>query len=196
MRSREGRRQPKTLNRDYPREEVVKPRGIVGEPSPSPAQSGTSPRGDQGDSLMEKVVARDNMLAALKRVEQNKGAPGVDGIPTENLREQIRAEWPRIREELLTGTYRPQPVRRVEIPKPGGGKRMLGIPTVMDRLIQQALLQVLTPIFDPQFSEASYGFRPGRRAHEAVKKARQYVEEGYEWGVDMDLEKFFDPGES
>ncbi|ATY83944.1 group II intron reverse transcriptase/maturase [Kyrpidia spormannii] len=142
---------------------------------------------------MEKVVARDNMLAALKRVEQNKGsAPGVDGIPTENLREQIRAEWPRIREELLAGTYRPQPVRRVEIPKPGGGKRMLGIPTVMDRLIQQALLQVLTPIFDPQFSEASYGFRPGRRAHDAVKKARQYVEEGYEWGVDMDLEKFFD----
>ncbi|ATY83925.1 group II intron reverse transcriptase/maturase [Kyrpidia spormannii] len=141
---------------------------------------------------MEKVVARQNMLAALKRVEQNKGAPGVDGIPTENLREQIRAEWPRIREELLTGIYRPQPVRRVEIPKPGGGKRMLGIPTVMDRLIQQALLQVLTPIFDPQFSEASYGFRPGRRAHEAVKKARQYVEEGYEWAVDMDLEKFFD----
>ncbi len=141
---------------------------------------------------MEKVVARDNMLAALKRVEQNKGAPGVDGIPTENLREQIRAEWPRIREELLAGTYRPQPVRRVEIPKPGGGKRMLGIPTVMDRLIQQALLQVLTPIFDPEFSEASYGFRPGRRAHDAVKKARQYVEEGYEWAVDMDLEKFFD----
>ncbi|CAB3393683.1 Group II intron reverse transcriptase/maturase [Kyrpidia spormannii] len=170
----------------------MKPRGIVGEPSPSPAQSGTSPRGDQGDSLMEKVVARDNMLAALKRVEQNKGAPGVDGIPTENLREQIRAEWPRIREELLAGTYRPQPVRRVEIPKPGGGKRMLGIPTVMDRLIQQALLQVLTPIFDPEFSEASYGFRPGRRAHDAVKKARQYVEEGYEWAVDMDLEKFFD----
>ncbi|WP_198592149.1 group II intron reverse transcriptase/maturase [Kyrpidia spormannii] len=192
MRSREGRRQPKTLNRNCPREEVVKPRGIVGEPSPSPAQSGTSPRGDQGDSLMEKVVARDNMLAALKRVEQNKGAPGVDGIPTENLREQIRAEWPRIREELLAGTYRPQPVRRVEIPKPGGGKRMLGIPTVMDRLIQQALLQVLTPIFDPQFSEASYGFRPGRKAHDAVKKARQYVEEGYEWAVDMDLEKFFD----
>ncbi|ATY84584.1 group II intron reverse transcriptase/maturase [Kyrpidia spormannii] len=141
---------------------------------------------------MEKVVARQNMLAALKRVEQNKGAPGVDGIPTGNLREQIRAEWSRIREELLTGIYRPQPVRRVEIPKPGGGKRMLGIPTVMDRLIQQALLQVLTPIFDPQFSEASYGFRPGRRAHEAVKKARQYVEEGYEWAVDMDLEKFFD----
>ncbi|NHM25710.1 group II intron reverse transcriptase/maturase [Desulfofundulus sp. TPOSR] len=141
---------------------------------------------------MEQVVARENMLAALKRVERNGGAPGVDGIPTERLRDQIRAEWPRIREELLAGTYRPMPVRRVEIPKPGGGKRLLGIPTAMDRLIQQALLQVLTPIFDPQFSEASYGFRPGRRAHDAVRKARQYVEEGYEWAVDLDIEKFFD----
>ncbi|WP_277997837.1 group II intron reverse transcriptase/maturase [Neomoorella glycerini] len=141
---------------------------------------------------MEQVVARENMLAALKRVERNGGAPGVDGIPTERLRDQIRAEWPRIREELLAGTYRPKPVRRVEIPKPGGGKRMLGIPTVMDRLIQQALLQVLTPIFEPQFSEASYGFRPGRKAHDAVKKARQYVEEGYEWAVDLDIEKYFD----
>ncbi|QGP93946.1 Reverse transcriptase [Neomoorella glycerini] len=137
-------------------------------------------------------MARENMLAALKRVERNGGAPGVDGIPTERLRDQIRAEWPRIREELLAGTYRPKPVRRVEIPKPGGGKRMLGIPTVMDRLIQQALLQVLTPIFEPQFSEASYGFRPGRKAHDAVKKARQYVEEGYEWAVDLDIEKYFD----
>jgi group II intron reverse transcriptase/maturase len=141
---------------------------------------------------MEQVVARGNMLAALKRVERNGGAPGIDGIPTERLRDQIRAEWPRIREELLAGTYRPMPVRRVEIPKPGGGKRLLGIPTAMDRLIQQALLQVLTPIFDPQFSEASYGFRPGRRAHDAVRKARQYVEEGYEWAVDLDIEKFFD----
>nr|WP_062286090.1 group II intron reverse transcriptase/maturase [Moorella mulderi] len=141
---------------------------------------------------MEQVVERHNMLAALKRVERNGGAPGVDGIPTERLRDQIRAEWPRIREELLAGTYRPKPVRRVEIPKPGGGKRMLGIPTVMDRLIQQALLQVLTPIFEPQFSESSFGFRPGRRAHDAVKKARQYVEEGYEWAVDLDIEKYFD----
>ncbi|MDN5362083.1 MAG: RNA-directed polymerase [Moorella sp. (in: firmicutes)] len=141
---------------------------------------------------MEQVVARGNMLAALKRVEKNGGAPGVDGIPTGRLRDQARAEWERIREELLTGTYQPQPIRRVEIPKPSGGKRLLGIPTVMDRLIQQALLQVLTPIFDPQFSEASFGFRPGRRAQDAVKRARQYVEEGYQWAVDMDLEKFFD----
>ena len=192
MRSREGPRQQQTPEGAYPREEVVKPRGTAGGPSPSPAQSGASPRGDQGSSLVEQVVARENMLAALKRVEKNGGAPGVDDIPTGKLRDQVRAEWERIREELLTGTYQPRPIRRVEIPKPSGGKRLLGIPTVMDRLIQQALLQVLTPIFDPQFSEASFGFRPGRRAQDAVKRARQYVEEGYQWAVDMDLEKFFD----
>lgn len=192
MRSREEQRKQKTPKGACPREEVVKPRGTAGGPSSSPAQSGTSPRGGRDSDLMEQVVARENMLAALKRVERNGGAPGVDGIPTERLRDQIRAEWPRIRGELLAGTYQPQPVRRVEIPKPGGGKRLLGIPTVMDRLIQQALLQVLTPIFDPQFSEASYGFRPGRKAHDAVRKARQYVEEGYEWAVDLDIEKFFD----
>jgi group II intron reverse transcriptase/maturase len=141
---------------------------------------------------MERVVERNNMLAALKRVEQNGGAPGIDGIPTERLRDQIRAEWPRIRGELLAGTYKPKPVRRVEIPKPGGGKRLLGIPTVMDRLIQQALLQVLAPIFDAGFSEHSYGFRPGKRAHDAVREARRYVQEGYEWAVDLDIEKFFD----
>ena len=141
---------------------------------------------------MERVVARENMLAALRRVERNGGAPGVDGIPTERLRDQIRAEWSRLRGELLTGTYQPKPVRRVEIPKPGGGTRLLGIPTVMDRLIQQALLQVLTPIFEPVFSDGSYGFRPGRRAHDAVKEARQYVADGYDWVVDIDLEQFFD----
>jgi group II intron reverse transcriptase/maturase len=142
---------------------------------------------------MEQVVERSNMLVALKRVERKRcSAPGIDGIPTKRLRDQIRDEWPRIREDLLMGTYKPKPVRRVEIPKPGGGKRELGIPTVMDRLIQQALLQVLTPIFEAQFSEASFGFRPGRRAHDAVRKARQYVEEGYEWAVDLDIEKYFD----
>ncbi|GAF26021.1 retron-type reverse transcriptase [Moorella thermoacetica Y72] len=174
------------------REEVMKPRWTEGGPSSSPAQNGKSPRGGQGSNLMEQVVTRENMLAALKRVERNGGAPSVDSTPTERLRDQIRAEWPRILEELLAGTYRPMPVRRVEIPKRGGGKRLLGIPTVMDRLIQQALLRVLTPIFEPQFSEASFGFRPGRRAHDAVRKARQYVEEGYEWAVDLDIEKYFD----
>jgi group II intron reverse transcriptase/maturase len=141
---------------------------------------------------MEKVVARENMRAALKRVEENKGAGGIDGVQVDELRELLREVWPQVREQLLQGTYQPKPVRRVEIPKPGGGTRLLGIPTVLDRLIQQALLQVLTPIFDPTFSEASYGFRRNKRAHDAVRVARRYVEAGYDWVVDMDIEKFFD----
>jgi group II intron reverse transcriptase/maturase len=141
---------------------------------------------------MEKVVARENMRAALKRVEENKGAGGIDGVQVDELRDLLREVWPQVREQLLQGTYQPKPVRRVEIPKPGGGTRLLGIPTVLDRLIQQALLQVLTPIFDPAFSEASYGFRPDKRAHDAVRVARRYVEAGYDWVVDMDIEKFFD----
>ncbi|WP_207635469.1 group II intron reverse transcriptase/maturase [Thermaerobacter subterraneus] len=141
---------------------------------------------------MEQVVARENMWAALRRVEQNRGAPGVDGMTVEQLRGFLREQWSQVRAQLLAGTYKPQPVRRVEIPKPGGGTRLLGIPTVLDRLIQQALLQVLTPIFDPDFSEHSYGFRPGRSAHQAVEAARRHVEEGYAWVVDLDLEQFFD----
>lgn len=141
---------------------------------------------------MEQVVARENMLRALKRVEQNRGAPGIDGMTTAQLRELLKAQWPAVKEALVGDAYRPKPVRRVEIPKPGGGVRLLGIPTVLDRLIQQALLQVLTPIFDPRFSDSSYGFRPGRRAHDAVRRARQYVEEGCAWVVDIDVEKFFD----
>lgn len=148
MSSREGRRQQKIPEGTCSREEVVKPRGTAGWPSSSPVRNGESPCGGNDSGLMERVVERDNMLRALKRVERNGGAPGIDGIPTERLREQIRAEWSHIRQELLEGTYKPKPVRRVEIPKPGGGKRLLGIPTVMDRLTQQALLQVLTPIFD------------------------------------------------
>ena len=147
---------------------------------------------------MEKVVARENMRAALKRVEENKGAGGIDGVQVDELRDLLREVWPEVREQLLQGTYQPKPVRRVEIPKPGGGTRLLGIPTVLDRLIQQhpptagPRLQVLTPIFDPTFSEASYGFRADRRAHDAVRVARRYVEAGYDWVVDMDIEKFFD----
>ncbi|MBC7078267.1 MAG: group II intron reverse transcriptase/maturase, partial [Synergistales bacterium] len=141
---------------------------------------------------MEKVVARENMRAALKQVEENKGAGGIDGVQVEELRDLLREVWPQVREQLLQGAYQPKPVRRVEIPKPGGGTRLLGIPTVLDRLIQQALLQVLTPIFDPTFSEASYGFRRDKRAHDAVRMARRYVEAGYDWVVDMDIEKFFD----
>lgn len=147
---------------------------------------------ETGEGLMEKVVSRSNMMAALDRVVSNKGAPGVDEMPVTSLRGYLIGNWLRIREELLEGRYQPQPVRRVEIPKESGGTRMLGIPTVLDRLIQQALHQVLNPLFDPGFSECSYGFRPGRSAHQAVKTARRHVADGRRWVVDIDLERFFD----
>jgi RNA-directed DNA polymerase len=143
-------------------------------------------------SLMEAVLERDNMLEAYRNVMRNKGSPGIDKITVKGLKAYTKENWLRIREELLEGRYRPQPVKSVEIPKPGGGMRKLGIPTVIDRLIQQALHQVLYPIFDPGFSEYSYGFRPGKNAHQAVQKAKEYIAEGREWVVDMDLEKFFD----
>ncbi len=143
--------------------------------------------------MMEAVVERGNMTAALRRVVANKGSAGVDGMPVEALKPYLKAHWPRIKEQLLAGRYEPAPVRMVEIPKPGGkGMRQLGIPTVVDRLIQQALHQVMQPVFDPDFSESSYGFRSGRSAHQAVLKARAYVEEGRRWVVDLDLERFFD----
>jgi len=143
--------------------------------------------------LMEAVVERENMKRAYHRVCANKGSAGVDGMAVGDLRGYLVENWLCIKEELLSGQYQPRPVLGVEIPKPGGkGMRQLGIPTVLDRLIQQALNQVLQPIFDPGFSESSYGFRPGRSAHQAVKKAREYVSEGRRWVVDMDLEKFFD----
>jgi group II intron reverse transcriptase/maturase len=141
---------------------------------------------------MELVVERQNCLAALKRVTGNKGSPGIDGMTVEELPGFLRQHWPRLREDLLTGRYQPQPVRRVAIPKPGGGERELGIPTVLDRFIQQVLLQVLQPRFDPTFSQASFGFRPGRRAHDAVRRAQGYVQAGRRFVVDVDLEKFFD----
>jgi len=142
---------------------------------------------------MEEVLNRENMLAAYRRVVGNKGAPGVDGITVEALAPLLRERWEVIREELLSGTYTPSPVRKVEIPKPGGkGVRMLGIPTTLDRLIQQALLQVLTPWLDPTFSDSSFGFRPGRSAHQALDRAKQHIAAGHRWVVDMDLEKFFD----
>ena len=142
--------------------------------------------------LMEEVVSRGNMMAAYDRVVGNKGAAGIDEMPVGELKGYLKKEWPRIKEELLEGTYQPKPVRKVEIPKPGGGVRTLGIPPVLDRLIQQALHQELMRLFEPDFSESSYGFRPGRSAHQAVKAARQYVADGRRWVVDIDLEKFFD----
>ncbi len=141
---------------------------------------------------METVVSRPNLLSALKRVRKNKGSAGIDGMTVGALPAFLIAQWARIREELLAGTYQPAAIRRVEIPKSGGGVRELGIPTVLDRFIQQALLQVLQPEFDPSFSTHSYGFRPGRSAHAAVKAAQGYVQSGRRYVVDMDLEKFFD----
>ncbi len=144
------------------------------------------------EQLMEEVCGRKNCQQALARVKRNKGSAGVDGMTVEQLPAYLKQHWPAIREQLLRGTYRPQPVKRVEIPKPDGGMRQLGIPTVLDRFIQQAVMQVLQGRWDRTFSHSSYGFRPGRSAHQAVAKAQQYIAAGYGWVVDLDLEKFFD----
>jgi len=142
--------------------------------------------------LLSQIVSRSNMQQAYRQVVQNKGAAGIDGTTVNELQDHCKVHWPRIREQLLSGTYQPQAVRQVEIAKPNGGKRTLGIPTVMDRLIQQAIHQVLQPIYDRRFSESSYGFRPGRNEHQAVTKAREHIRSGYRYVVDMDLEEFFD----
>jgi RNA-directed DNA polymerase len=142
--------------------------------------------------LMEEVCERENLKEALRRVRANKGSAGVDGMTVGGITDYLKQHWPAIREQLLNGTYEPRPVRRVEIPKPDGGVRKLGIPTVLDRLIQQAVMQVLQRRWDRTFSESSYGFRPGRSAQQAVAKAQQYIAEGHSWCVDLDLEKFFD----
>jgi hypothetical protein len=142
-------------------------------------------------SLMEAVLERENMKVAYARVVSNKGAPGVDQMTTSDLKAYLKKHWSQIKDELLAGRYQPNLVKQVEIPKPDGGVRKLGIPTVIDRLIQQALHQVLSPIFESNFSESSYGFRPGRNAHQAVLKAREYIAEGRKWVIDLDLEKFY-----
>ncbi len=141
---------------------------------------------------MGQDLGRQNLFVALERVERNGGAPGIDGMTVEELRPYLKEHWLEIRVALDQQSYQPSPVRRVEIPKPDGGVRLLGIPTVLDRFLQQAIAQVLTPLFEPIFSAHSYGFRPGRSAHDAVKQAQEYVQAGYEWVVDIDLEKFFD----
>src|SRR6266702_389218 len=142
--------------------------------------------------LMEEVCERENLKEALRQVKGNKGSAGVDGITVNQLTDHLKQHWPVIREQLLSGTYEPKPVRRVEIPKPDGGVRKLGIPTVLDRFIQQAVMQVLQRQWDSTFSDHSYGFRPGRSAHQAVAQAQQYIAAGYDWVIDLDLEKFFD----
>src|SRR6202162_598531 len=157
---------------------------LVAKPAPeSPALT---------EQLMEEVCDRRNLERAWKRVRRNKGSPGVGGMTIDDAKDYLREHWPSIRSKLLAGTYQPQPVKRVEIPKPDGGVRKLGVPCVVDRLIQQAMLQVLQERWDPTFSEHSYGFRPGRSAHQAVAQAQQYIAEGYNVVVDLDLEKFFD----
>ncbi|MFM0517109.1 group II intron reverse transcriptase/maturase [Caballeronia jiangsuensis] len=167
-----------------------------GEAAPMPvSDEACGPRhesGDIGSALLEAALTRENLKQAFKRVRANKGAAGVDGLDIDQTSRHLVSAWPAIREQLLKGKYRPSPVRRVTIPKPDGGERELGIPTVTDRLIQQALLQVLQPILDPTFSEHSYGFRPGRRAHDAVLAAQSYVQSGRRVVMDVDLEKFFD----
>lgn len=166
--------------------------------APRGQRSGEAGRAAQGEErsgscdLMERVVARENAMEALKRVRRNKGSPGTDGMGVGELEPYLREHWSAIREQLLAGSYRPSAVKRQQIPKSGGGVRELGIPTVLDRFVQQLLLQVLQPIFDPTFSEHSHGFRPGRRAHDAVREAQQYIQAGRRWVVDVDLEKFFD----
>jgi group II intron reverse transcriptase/maturase len=167
--------------------------------APTVQRSGEARSAAQGDertgshgSLMERAVARENAIQAFKRVRRNKGSPGIDGMTVEELEPYLREHWQAIREQLLAGSYQPSAVKRQLIPKGGGGMRQLGIPTVLDRFVQQLLLQVLQPLFDPTFSEHSHGFRPGRRAHDAVREAQQYIQDGRRWVVDVDLEKFFD----
>jgi len=166
--------------------------------APNGQRSDEAPRAANGnersgsDHLMELVVERSNMREALRRVRGNKGSPGIDGMTVDELPEYLVEHWEDLRVQLLAGTYQPKPVKRQEIPKSGGGVRELGIPCVLDRFIQQAILQVLQPRFDPGFSEHSHGFRPGRRAHDAVCAAQKYIQEGRRWVVDVDLEKFFD----
>jgi group II intron reverse transcriptase/maturase len=142
--------------------------------------------------LWERIFSRDNLFEALAQVQRNGGAPGVDGMTVEELPDHLRAHWRSIRAKLDAGGYQPSPVKRVEIPKPDGGVRLLGIPTVLDRLIQTAIHQILSPMFEPTFSDHSYGFRPGRSAQDAVKAAQAHLQDGYLWVVDIDLERFFD----
>src|SRR5216683_1885683 len=162
------------------------------EETESPQTMNAPERPAETTRLMEEICDRENLKEALRRVKANKGSAGIDGMTVGDIADYLKQHWPAIREQLLSGTYQPNPVRRVEIPKPDGGVRKLGIPTVLDRFIQQAVMQVLQAQWDPTFSDHSYGFRPGRSAHQAVAQAQRYIAEGHRWCVDLDLEKFFD----
>lgn len=186
-RDEHGKQKPSDRRTTEPTRQV-KPVGLGRSAEPSPARD----TGKSDVGVWEAVHTRENLQTARKRVESNQGAAGIDGMEVQELSGFLKEHWLEVREALESGKYRPSPVRRVEIPKPDGGVRQLGIPTVLDRLIQQAIAQVLTPLFEEEFSEYSYGFRPGRSAHQAVQQAQEYIREGYDWVVDIDLEKFFD----
>jgi group II intron reverse transcriptase/maturase len=192
VRTESRQRKQKTSQEGYPQKAAVNTLWSEEGLSLRPTQINETIIEERHNHLMEKVVERKNLIDALKRVRQNKGAPGIDGMKVEELLPYLNKHWSTIKEELLLGTYSPKPVRRSEIQKPDGGVRLLGIPTVLDRFIQQAVQQVLTPIYDPMFSQNSYGFRPERGAKMAVNKAREYLKDGNEFVVDTDLEKFFD----
>src|SRR5215510_1127790 len=168
-------------------------RDVAGGETESSVATNGSESPARTNRLMEEICERENLKAALQQVKGNKGSAGVHGITVHQLPDYLKQHWPAIREQLLNGIYEPKPVRRVEIPKPdGGGVRKLGIPTVLDRFVQQAVMQVLQRQWDPTFSHHSYGFRPRRSAHQAVSQAQQYIAQGYGWVIDLDLEKFFD----
>jgi len=178
---------------DYPQEVRVELGSNAGVSSVSPmSEEERNGVNEPTKGLLEKILDKGNMNLGYKRVKSNKGSHGVDGMKVEELLEYLKRNGNQIRQQILEGKYQPQPVRRVEIPKPDGGVRLLGIPTVLDRVIQQAIAQVISPMYEEQFSENSYGFRPNRSAHQAVEKSRGYIEAGYKWTVDIDLEKFFD----
>jgi RNA-directed DNA polymerase len=189
----ERRKQPNLFkDKNYQQEVGVEPRGIAGEQSYSKAGTESRDELNEQDKLLEQILSRANMNLAYEQVRGNAGSAGIDKMKTEDLLEHLQLHGRALLDDLFAGRYQPQAVKRVEIPKPDGGKRGLGIPTVVDRLIQQAIAQILTPIFDAEFSASSYGFRPAKNAHQAIRKATEYINAGYKVVVDIDLEKFFD----
>ena len=191
--STDTQRKQKTSQEGWPAKKRVEPQGMQGVQSVSAAsKDGRNDGNEYASKLLERIVDRQNLNLAYKQVKANRGSHGVDGMKVDELLPYLKQHGESIREAILAGSYAPAPVRRKEIAKPDGGVRLLGIPTVLDRMIQQAIAQVLTPIFDPEFSEHSYGFRPGRSAKQAVAKAREYIEGGNRWVVDIDLAQYFD----
>jgi group II intron reverse transcriptase/maturase len=191
--SRETQGKQKTSYEGYPGKIAVELQKDVGAQSVSPAlERGKDRENQKAIPTLEYILSNGNIAKAYKKVVSNKGKPGIDGITVEGIKQYLHENWNTIKTDILTGKYIPKPVRRVEIPKPDGGVRLLGIPTVLDRIIQQAIAQAMAPIFDAEFSDSSYGFRPGRDAKQAILTAQRYISEGYSWVVDMDLEKYFD----